>query len=214
MGKDNKENILVVDGITIERASMKAVLTSKKVVNEINEASNLQEAKSQISEKQFSLIICSLIALDQEEALFLKQMIDIAGTQPVLVLGPDKNQEHIHRAMDLGARGYITKKENTDVLMEGLHRLMEGEAYFPGMNGKNGKQKTLSNKGKKPVISSREKEILRLVIGGMNNISISEQLKISVRTVENHRANMMRKLRVKNTAELVKIAITKDLVDY
>lgn len=214
MSKKRKENVLVVDGFEIERASMKALLATEKRIGEVYEASDLEEVKEAMASNHFALIICSLISLNEEGILLLTNMKRLSGEQPIIVLGPDNKQDHIQTVMRLGADGYVTKNENWEVVLEGVRNLLEGEAFFPGLDGKEGKQEALKKKTEKPTISDREKEILRLVITGMNNVRIGEELNISVRTVENHRANMMRKLHVKNTAELVKTAITQHLVDF
>jgi len=210
--RKRKERILIVDGFALERASMKALLATNHKIDDVREAGDLGEAKEYLEKQTFDLIIYSLLTFEEEEIRFLKKIIQLADDKPVMILGPEQAEEHVFKLVQAGIYGYITKQEGKDVLLEGVRSLLDGNKFFSISEPENLEQHIKA--GKKSAISEREKEILRLVIGGMNNIRIGETLNISVRTVENHRANMMRKLSVKNTAELVKKAITDKLVDF
>lgn len=214
MRKKEKENLLIIDGFAIERASMIALLSQEKSVGIVHEASSLEEAKKEIENNTFSLIIFSMVTLDEDERSLFSNVIDISKGRPVMALGPSHDQSFIQSAIQMGARAYVTKKESKEVLLEAAQKLLDGGTYFSGMaETAETKSHYKAAKGSKDAISEREKEILRLVTTGLNNISIGQKLNISVRTVENHRANIMRKLKVKNTAELVKIALTESLIE-
>lgn len=212
MGRKRKEKILIIDGYTLERASMKALLSTHSRIGNIGEAGTTEQAKQQLEQKAFDLLIYSLISFEENEVAALKKVIALVNDRPIMVLGPDADAESILSLVQAGVRGYVTKQQSKDELLQGVVSLLDGEKFFP--SSKTEKIRQVAEKVEKEVISHREKEILVLVISGMNNNRIGEQLNISVRTVENHRANMMRKLNVKNTAELVKKAITEKLVDF
>lgn len=210
--RKRKEKILIVDGYALERASMSALLATHPKVKDIWEAEGQEQAKEYLEVQDFGLVIYSLLSFEEQEIRLLKEVLQLANEKPVMILGPEEEEEHIYRLVQMGIQGYVTKQEGKDVLLEGVENMLNGSKYFSVSEPEDIKQ-TIKAK-EKSAISEREKEILRLVIRGMNNISIGEELNISVRTVENHRANMMRKLEVKNTAELVKKTITEKLVDF
>lgn len=210
--RKRKEKILIVDGYALERASMNALLATHPKVKDIWEAEGQEQAKEYLEGQDFGLVIYSLLSFEEQEIKLLKEVLQLANKKPVMILGPEKEADHIFRLVQMGIQGYVTKQEGKDVLLEGVESMLNGSKFF-SVSEPEDIQQTIKAK-EKSAISEREKEILRLVIRGMNNISIGEELNISVRTVENHRANMMRKLEVKNTAELVKKAITEKLVDF
>lgn len=210
--RKRKEKILIVDGYALERASMNALLATHPKVKDIWEAEGQEQAKEYLEGQDFGLVIYSLLSFEEQEIKLLKEVLQLANKKPVMILGPEEEADHIYRLVQMGIRGYVTKQEGKDVLLEGVESILNGSKFF-SVSEPEDIQQTIKVK-EKSAISEREKEILRLVISGMNNISIGEKLNISVRTVENHRANMMRKLEVKNTAELVKKTITEKLVDF
>lgn len=213
MEKENKHSILLVDGFALERASMRAVLSREKSIGDIVEANDPDAVKELLNFSDVSLIICSIISLEAECLQMVTKLLNDPHPIPVLLLGPDSKLEDMIAFMKMGVKGYISKSAGQEVVLEGVLTVLKGEGFFP-QPGKCQSQTTEgSNLPASSMISAREREILQLVILGMNNVQIGEKLSISTRTVENHRANMMRKLHVKNTAELVKVAIEKHIVD-
>lgn len=213
MEKENKHSILLVDGFALERASMRAVLSREENIGDIVEANDPGEVTELLKNSDVSLMICSIITVEADHLQMVAKLLDVPHPIPVLLLGPDSRLENMIAFMKMGVKGYIPKSAGQEVLMEGVQTVLQGDDFFP-QPGKNWSQ--ITEHGSLPVsalVSGREKEILQLVILGMNNVQIGEKLSISTRTVENHRANMMRKLQVKNTAELVKIAIERHIVD-
>ncbi len=110
-----------------------------------------------------------------------------------------------------GAMGYVPKDSKPKDLLEAIYTVSQGSHYSKGKVSDLLINNYLRNKGKKNILTKRETDITIAVCKGFTNQKIAEQYNISVRTVEAHKANLMNKLKVKNTAELVVYAIKNNI---
>lgn len=123
---------------------------------------------------------------------------------------------YVKSMMANGAQGYLLKTADIDVLLKAIETVSEGEDFFDEAIKQKLIQDSLSGKrktGLAPLLTRREKEVLKLIINECTNAQIADALFLSLRTVEKHRTSLLQKLHVKNTAGLVKEAITKGLVE-
>jgi DNA-binding NarL/FixJ family response regulator len=114
--------------------------------------------------------------------------------------------------MENGASGYILKNSSKEELIEAIHAVHGGGIFFSGEAGEALQAYQQSSKTELPVLSSREKEILRLIAEGYTNPQIAEKIFLSHFTVDSHRKNLLAKLNVKNTASLIRLAIEQKLI--
>jgi len=134
----------------------------------------------------------------------------------VLILTMHKDMDYLYHAISAGANGYLLKEDADTELFSAIEKIRQGKVYVsPLLNEAltdellqiyHGKQQIPINR-----LTTREKEVLQLLAEGKSNREIADFLCISVRTVENHRAKMMRKLNMRKTADLVKYAIQKGI---
>jgi len=119
------------------------------------------------------------------------------------------HKEYLHQALAAGADGYLLKEDADRDLFSAINNIRQGRIYVsPRLTGE-----LLGNRPPAPEpLSGREKEILRLIAEGKSNKEIGEALSLSIRTVECHRASILRKLKSRNTADLVKYAIQKGYI--
>ncbi len=135
----------------------------------------------------------------------------------IIVLSSHDEIKLIKEVLNLGANGYLSKKCAGENIAEAVRKVYNGEQYFCD-SIKDKMLTSFSSNGSstddEPVksITKRELEILQLVVKEFTTKEISEQLTISINTIDTHRKNIMRKLEVKNTIGLVKYAIKHDLV--
>ncbi|MBX3101985.1 MAG: response regulator transcription factor [Bacteroidetes bacterium] len=133
----------------------------------------------------------------------------------VLMLSMHEEPEYVIRAMKSGSSGYVLKSADRDELLNAVRRVHSGEKYYsPGVAGimlEDGP--SAQNHDPNLILTARERQILHLVANGKVTKEIAEELNISPRTVETHRVNIMRKLDVANTAELIKLAVLYKLVE-
>jgi DNA-binding NarL/FixJ family response regulator len=125
------------------------------------------------------------------------------------------NREYIINSVENGASGYLLKDTGKDEL-PCFDRCFEGRKYFPPeiseviideLLAKNLRGAPTESKPIFQKITPKERQILDLIVQGYNSREIADKLFLSIRTVDNHRANMMKKTKAKNTADLVKMAI-------
>jgi DNA-binding NarL/FixJ family response regulator len=139
----------------------------------------------------------------------------------VLMLSMHNNEDYILRSVEAGAYGYILKDSSSDEMIKAIRTIASGEKYYSSpvasiiLSGymqqlKKGDKHSRADRQSK--LSNKEKEILQFLVDGMSSREIAEKLQLSVRTVDNHRANMMRRLQVRNAAELVRMAVEDKLI--
>jgi DNA-binding NarL/FixJ family response regulator len=137
----------------------------------------------------------------------------------ILVLTMHKDKEYLHQALSAGAEGYLLKEDADSELFSAIGRVRQGKKYVsPKLSeglAEDWVKLTRGDRGpsfEPERLTVREREVLKLIAEGKSSKEIGELLFISVRTVERHRANIMEKLNLKKTADLVKYAIQKGYV--
>jgi len=138
-----------------------------------------------------------------------------------LMLSMHDNQDYILDSLEAGAMGYLLKDTDSEEFAQAIKIVASGKKYFSTDVSRimaegylqKFKAKPASDKSKKESqLSKREKEILTFIVNGLNSKDIADKLSLSVRTIEVHRFNMMKKLNVKNVIELVRVAMSNNLV--
>jgi DNA-binding NarL/FixJ family response regulator len=135
----------------------------------------------------------------------------------VLILTMHKSKEYLYHSISAGADGYLLKEDSDVELFFAIDKIRNGETYVTRiLAGELADDLSQIYQGKKPVpnepLTTREREVLKMVSEGKSNNEIAALLSISVRTVENHRANIMKKLKLKKTADLVRYAVKEGFV--
>ena len=116
----------------------------------------------------------------------------------------------IRKMKENGAAGYLLKDASKQEIVTALHEVSQGREYVSFSVAQVLKQKTPSDK--LPVLTKREKEVLELIADGLTNQEIADRLFLNCTTVDSHRKNMLTKFNAKNTAALVRIAVSNNLI--
>lgn len=212
-----KIRIVLADDHEIVRNGIKQLFESEGYIEVVAEASNGREAIEQIKIHKPDVLVMdiSMPEMTGIEAAdeIKKENIDTK----ILILSMFDKDEYVLKAVELGAYGYLLKDTGKEGFIKALKTIVAGEKYFSSeisniivnqyLNSMNG-----SSSRNKSDLTKRESDILTLVVQGMNNKKIAEECGISVRTIETHRLNIMKKLKVNNAAELVRVAIENKLV--
>ncbi len=130
----------------------------------------------------------------------------------IIALSTLSQGSYITQMIENGASGYLLKNANKIEIIAAIESVENGQPFFSFEAGKIYKA-TTEKKISLPVLSKREKEILKLIAEGFTNLEISKKLFISIDTVDTHRKNLHTKLNVKNTAMLIRYAITNGYID-
>jgi DNA-binding NarL/FixJ family response regulator len=207
--------IVLADDHVMFRQGIKNILKRAKgleVVGEIGDGLKLLELLKKVTPDMVILDI-SMPNLRGLEAT--REIKIISPDVKVLILTMHKDKEYMYNAISSGAEGYLLKEDADTELFAAIEKIrQEGRYISPLLSGELTHELIQSShKGQLTSLSDsltiREREVLKLIAEGISNKEIADLLYISIRTVEHHRANIMKKLNIKQTANLVKYAIHK-----
>ena len=215
----NKNRLVVADDHTLLRAGLCALLSQDPEIEIVGEAANGRDAIQLVGTLSPHLVIMDL---NMPGMNGIEAIVDIKRRFPatkVLVLTIHKTEEYIHESLRAGADGYVLKDASHDELRVAVKSILNGKTYLsPDISGKviNGYLGVGGHAGCSSSwdkLTHREREVLKLVAEGHPNKYIAEFYSLSVKTVEKHRSNLMKKLGLHNTSKLTAYAIEKGLVD-
>jgi DNA-binding NarL/FixJ family response regulator len=203
--------VLLADDHGVVRSGIRSLLETENDIEVIGEASNGQEAlaKAKILQPNLIIIDVRMPVLNGIEAT-RKIRQEVPDTR-VLVLSMHDDEEYVLQALECGASGYLLKDASKDEFLKAVKMIHQGEMYFSGeLSGvlvSGFRRKTPSETSEAAIdydLTKREKQILSMLTQGINNKDIADKLDKSVRTIETHRFNIMKKLKVNNVVELLK----------
>jgi len=213
-----KQRIFIVEDHTLLRAGLRALLLQDPDLEIVGEADNGRDAIRAIGSLAPDLV---LMDISMPGMNGIEAMMDIKRRNPdtrVLVLTIHKTDEYIHESLRAGADGYILKDATHDELRVAIRSVLNGKTYLsPDISGKVihgylGTGKTDNAGSTWDTLTHREREVLKLVAEGHPNKFIADYLCLSIKTVEKHRSNLMKKLDLHNASTLTSYAIEKGLV--
>ena len=208
MTPSSKEiRIMLLDDHSVVRKGIRILIENVENVKIVCEASDGLEALKMIKKYTPDILISDISVPGISGLDLAAKLRDAKIKTKVLFLTMHQEEEYVIKAFENGATGYLHKGVEEDEIIEAVIKASKGEKHF-NKNISEILTKALLNKGeikeKDIHLTERETEILKHIVDGKSNKIISKQLFISIRTVDTHRTNIMRKLNVKNIAELVK----------
>jgi two-component system response regulator NreC len=215
---NGKQRILIVENHTLLRAGLKMLLSQDASLEVIGETDNGRDAIQMASKLMPHLI---LMDLNMPGMNGIEATRDIKMRFPqirVLVLTIHKTEEYIHESLKAGADGYLLKDATHNELTVAIRSILSGKTYLSPdiseriINGYLNPNSSSSVTSPWDTLTYREREVLKLVAEGHPNKHIAEYLSLSVKTVEKHRSNLMKKLNLHNASTLTAYAIEKGLV--
>ena len=215
-----KKKLIIAEDHTILRAGLRALLSSREDIEVIGEAGDGREA-IRIADQLVPDLL--LIDLSMPKLNGIEAIKEIKKKHPkikILVLTVHKGDEYIIASLEAGADGYILKDASQNELLLAMDYIMNDKLFLsPSISDKIVTGYLLNKSQNKPKssldnLTNREREILKLIAEGLTNKKIADHLFISLKTVEKHRANLMQKLNLRNTASITAFAIEKGLVSY
>lgn len=210
--------LVIVEDHRILREGLKSLLTANGEIDVVGEAENGMEAIRQVRELKPDLVLMD-ISMPKMDGLDAIREIKIENPDVMLiVLTVHKAEEYVFAALKAGANGYLLKDSTYLELKLAIENVLMGRTYLsPGVSEKlvhsylEGRHPRQS-KSTLEVLTHRERQILKLIAEGNRNKKIAEFLCISVKTVEKHRSNLMKKLDLHNASELTAFAIENGLI--
>jgi DNA-binding NarL/FixJ family response regulator len=213
-----KHRIVIAEDHTILREGLRALLSSSPDFEVVGEAEDGREAIRCVEKLKPDLILTDLSMPRMNGMEAIREIKKQSPKTKILVLTVHRTEEYILATLKAGADGYLLKDSTHTELMMAVKNVISGKHYIsPGISEKviegyvEGK-KTLKPRTSWETLTQREREILKLIAEGYRNKEIADDLCISVKTVEKHRANLMEKLNLHNVQALTAFAIEKGLV--
>ncbi len=201
-------NVIIADDHQMVRQGIKQIIELQGDIKVIGEASNGEEAVRLITDLKpdLSLIDINMPILSGIEVL--KKLQDIRINSKVIMLTIHSEREYLVEAVKLGARGYVLKDADSDVLIDAIKKVHSGESYIPS-NLVTELIKDFSSPLYKDdnELTEREIEVLKAIADGMSNKEIGKLLFISEKTVKNHISNIFRKLDINDRTQAAIYAI-------
>jgi DNA-binding NarL/FixJ family response regulator len=208
-------NLILADDHSVVRQAICEMLEKRGKYRIVAQAENGAELLDLLKQHNADILIVdvNMPKLDGLEALGeLRETLQIMP--PVLILSADEREQSVRQALSAGAQGYLPKNANIEELEFAIASVLDGKTYLSpsvtaSVMARNGSP---SSDNPFEVLTRRELEIAQHLANGKPNRDIGKLLHISTRTVDTHRSNIMKKLNVKTNAELVKLAITHNIV--
>jgi DNA-binding NarL/FixJ family response regulator len=212
--------IFLVDDHTIVRDGIRALLANEPGIEVVGEANHGQELLDLLRTTPTDVVL-----LDMN----MPVLDGLATTQRLLVEYPDvrilvlsmlSHERYIGQLLDAGAHGYVLKSADKGEILVAIHTVASGKQFLCSELGLTMLRKVLAREevnedqeAKKPnQLTRRESEILQLLAEGLTTSEMAEKLFTSKRTIETHRQNILEKTNTKNTAALIKLAMTQGLL--
>lgn len=205
----DKITVLLVDDHAIVRRGFRRMLDDDETLEVVGEASNGLEAV-RLAEKLLPQVIVMDCALPEMTGLeATRKILQARPETAILMLSMHSEDTLVRQALDAGARGYVLKNAMDLDLARAIKSVAAGKSVIDPQV-----QRTESLKGERAAaLTERELEVLQHIVAGKSNKEIASELDLSVNTISVHRANIMDRLGIHKTAELVVYAIRNGLVN-
>ena len=220
MGKPTR--IVLAEDHRILREGLRAIFGGEPDLVLVGEAEDGREAIGLARELQPDLLILDLSMPRMDGLSALGEIKRVAPGTRVLVMTVHRSEEYVFKAIEVGADGYLLKDASASELMIAVRSVLAGDRYLCAavasqfvtafLNGKGKRQAAPKPRSSLETLSAREREVLKLIAEGYRSRAIGEFLCISEKTVEKHRANLMRKLGINSATALTALAIEQGLV--
>ena len=214
----SRYRILIADDHALFRKGLQMILSGRSDLEILGEAADGLELLRQLRKlnPQIVLLDISMPHLRGLEAI--PEIRSISPAVKIVILTMHKNKEFLFEAISAGADGYVLKDDAEKDLFQAIESVAQGKTYVSRFLAEESWQDWIQiRRGAiklpaKDPLSTREREVLKLIAEGKSSKEIGDLLSISHRTVERHRANMMLKLQVNKSTDLVKYALHKGYV--
>ena len=202
------------------REGLKFVISQMDGIEVVGEASSGNEFLEMIDNLSVDLVLMDISMPGLDGITATAKALEKKPDLKIIALTMFCDEEYYYKMIQAGVSGYILKESGKDELANAINTVIKGENYFSQKLLKNiimnlNRDKGLKYPAQKDEIklTPRETEILKLICLGLSNTEISEKLFLSLRTIEGHKSNLIRKTGVRNSVSLVMYALKNNLVD-
>jgi len=207
-----KKRILIVDDHPMMRQGLAQLINGEPDLAISWEAGNANQGLEMVLAHSPDLVLADISLPDKNGLELIKDIHAVRPTTAILVVSMHDEGLYADRVLRAGGRGYIQKQEGGKQLLVAIRQVLNGQIYVSGKMSEKileifSKHRPDSHDSPAARLSDREFEVFQLIGGGKGTREIAEKLHLSVKTVEVHRANIKRKLKLKSATELVRHAV-------
>ena len=206
--------IILVDDHSLFRNGLRGLLERCAGCRVVGEAASGEEFLAMLPGAEADVVFMDFAMPGLDGAQTTERALALRPDLRIITLSMFGEENYYSRMVEAGARGFLLKDSDIGDVIEAIETVMGGGSYFSPqlLSSLTGRMRTRENSGEEP-LSQREREILVAVCRGLSNQEIADELFISKRTVDKHRANILEKTGCKNTAALVVYAIRNGIVE-
>jgi DNA-binding NarL/FixJ family response regulator len=205
--------ILIVEDHPIVSESLTRIIADSDLNLQCFHATNAAKGLAFLNGNTFGLVLLDINLPDMNGIEFCKIAKSRFPEQKILAITTIAQRHVVEKMLDQGADGFILKTSDIEDIIGGIRHVLAGKQVYLGKGVKELMKGNQTENGDLPMITKRESEILKLIADGLTNAEIADQLFISTFTVDSHRKNLLLKFNAKNTATLVKIVVSKGIID-
>jgi two-component system response regulator NreC len=214
----SKIRVLIVDDHSLVRAGIRLLLEGHADIEVVGEAGTGWEAIEQATDLQPDVVLMDIAMSDLSGLEATREIRERTPQSRVLALTMHDREEYFFAMLEAGALGYVLKESEPDELLTAIRAVHRGEAFLSPSVTKVVltdylAQRAGQRQSRYDGLTLREREVLHLAAEGKTTREIGDMLHLSVKTVEKHRASMMRKLELQNLSGLIKYAIRMGFIE-
>ena len=210
-GAEGKTSVVLVDDHAVVRGALKALLEGQDDFVVVGEAGDIASGRAIVAERQPRVLVLDVNLPDGLAIDALPQLREDSPRTKIVLLTMERDLTLARRALDAGASGYLFKDSAHLELIEAVRAAAVGGRHLAAAVAAGLKNESAAEE--QHLLSPRETDVLKLMALGHTNREIGDQLSLSVRTVETHRAHIQQKLGLTSRPDLTRYALAKGLID-
>ena len=208
-------SVMLADDHAVVRDGLRALLEGGNDLQVVAVAGNGREAVAEALRLRPDIVIMDIAMPELDGVEATRRIVERCPETRVLILSMYLSAEHIYRALQAGAQGYVLKESAGEEVVDAIRALRAGKRYLSHRITETVIDDYLregTNVSPLDSLSLRERDVLQLVVEGRTNAAIAQALSLSPKTVETYRARIMKKLKIRDTVELVKFSMRHGLI--
>jgi two-component system invasion response regulator UvrY len=206
--------ILIADDHPVVRQGLRQILAESGDMTVVGEASNGQEVLSEISQKDYDVVVLDITMPGRNGLDILKDIKHVKPQLPVLILSFHPEEQYALRSLKAGASGYLTKESAATELVVAIRKIAVGGKYVT-LSLSESIAFYLDAKEESPheTLSDREYEVMCLIASGKSVTTVADELSLSVKTISTHRSRILAKMKMGSNTDLARYCLQHSLVD-
>ena len=216
-----EKRLIIIDDHPLFREGIKTILSRNPKYEVVGETGTGRGGLQMVKDLKPDIVLLDLSLPDIRGLELISDILKYSVSTGILIVSMHSKIDYIVKSFQYGAMGYIVKESAADTLLIAIEHIINGEYYMDTSVSQKVVKKLATLPAKKSIsikpgydsLTPREQEVMAMLAEGMKTVQIAEKLFISPKTAENHRSNIMRKLGLHNTIELVRYAAKIGLID-